>query len=367
MSQFYKIYHFIGQGRLRYYGCRIMEFFGLRHKVIRMDIRLTCNLKCPTCVYSKDNVTRYQQPQMSLQDFEKIADDLFPKTLVLALACQAEPLVVNNFDKYLDVVGKYKIPTVTVPTNGTLLTGKYIEALIRNKITEVCISMDGALKETYERFRAGAIFEKVTGNIEKLIKRKNELGSKLPNIRFNYVINKDNVSEICDFIKLAVSLSGETIMFRHFTNWGGKLSYHDYSLLNNRELYNKYYHKAIELSKTLDIEVSLPLPFKMSTLNSTTTTNNNVLDKDMPYLKKFGCVNPWFYVYIRPDGTYRPCTYMDFEGNIINQSYAKYQKSEIPSQRKWKLLNDLEHSCMHDTCKGAIMGRVNDDSNLFGE
>ena len=172
-------------------------------------------------------------------------------------------------------------------------------------------------------------------------------------------MNSKNISETPDFIELAFSLGGDIVSFRHLGDWGGKLHFNEFSLIYFPELYNKYYEKAISKAKQLKIEIMMSAPFKINNkkeqLKSLKTTE----------YKKFGCVNPWFYIYLRPDGSYRPCIYLPFEGNIIKTTFREHEHTDKVKKRKYNLIHYVENSCMANVCKGQIMGRVDDDSNLL--
>ena len=358
MSLYYKLYHMIGQGRLRYYSVKLLKLFRMRHYVFRLDLRMCCNLRCPSCFFSNPEFRVQNDKQISIEDFRKIAQELFPFTKVLFLSCSAEPLTTRNFEKYLDIVGKYGIPKVSFATNGMLMNKKYMIASIRNKVDEIIFSMDGAKKETFEFFREGAKFEKVIENIRLLRDLKSEFEINYPSIRFNYVMNTKNISEVPDFIELASSLGGDIISFRHMTDWGGELNFNEFTLINFQELYNKYYKKAISKAKQLKIEIMMPAPFKINKKEQLKSL------KTSKY-KNYRCVNPWYYIYLRPDGSYRPCTYLPFEGNIIKTTFRGHEQSDKVKKRKYDLIHNVDNSCMANVCRGQIMGRVHDDSNLL--
>ena len=172
-------------------------------------------------------------------------------------------------------------------------------------------------------------------------------------------MNTKNISEVPDFIELASSLGGDIIAFRHLGDWGGELNFNEFSLINFPELYNEYYEKAISKAEQLKIEIMMPAPFKINNKKELTKTLKNLK------YKKFGCVNPWFYIYLRPDGSYRPCTYLPFEGNIIKKTFIGHEQSDKVKKRKYNLIHDVENSCIANVCRGQIMGRVHDDSNLL--
>lgn len=61
-------------------------------------------------------------------------------------------------------------------------------------------SVDGATKKTYESIRKNANWDLVWTNVRKLDQLKREAGKYFPEIRFHYIIMKNNIDEALDFI-----------------------------------------------------------------------------------------------------------------------------------------------------------------------
>ncbi|KKM05129.1 hypothetical protein LCGC14_1757250, partial [marine sediment metagenome] len=57
-------------------------------------------------------------------------------------------------------------------------------------------SLDGVTKETYEKIRVGAKFDKVVESVKKLVAAKKELNSPLPEICFRFTFFKENWEEL---------------------------------------------------------------------------------------------------------------------------------------------------------------------------
>jgi radical SAM protein with 4Fe4S-binding SPASM domain len=80
-------------------------------------------------------------------------------------------------------------------TNGTLWDDEMIDFVIENKVASLCVSLDGATKETYEQVRIGADFDKVLRNIHRLLERKAQLGSSTPYLQINMALFPENRHE----------------------------------------------------------------------------------------------------------------------------------------------------------------------------
>lgn len=355
---FYKAYQMLGQGRLRFFCLKCFKLLGLKHYVVRMDLKMACNLRCPSCHFSGKDF-REDSTQMPLENFKKIAAEIFPKTRLLFLSCSAEPLTVKNFEHYLDVCGQYRFSNLTFTTNGMLLKESHVESCIKNRVNEICFSIDGSKKETVEKLRKGAKFETIIENIKMLNRVKEKRASTFPAARFNFVMSTENIDEVVDFVRLVSELKGDYIVFRHFIDMGGEMGTKDCSLAQVPEHYNEVQRKASSLAKELGIEILMPQPFSLK--------KESKPKKPKVNLKKYGCANPWFMIYLHPNGAYRPCTYLPFEGNVLETSFQGHQKLACFKKRKADLIHDVENSCMKHGCQGKIMERVNDDSNFLDE
>jgi MoaA/NifB/PqqE/SkfB family radical SAM enzyme len=73
-------------------------------------------------------------------------------------------------------------------------------------VHQLCISIDGATKETYESIRIGGKFDKLMSNIKALNAAKEDLSSRLPKIWFNITLMRSNIRELPHLVKLAHTL-----------------------------------------------------------------------------------------------------------------------------------------------------------------
>lgn len=155
-----------------------------------------CNLRCKMC--SLPEMTR-KKTIMDMDLFKKIIDDAAEsgiKKIWLNLFGEPllDPLIFSRI-KY----AKSKSLYAGFNSNGTLLSADKAERLLETGLDEVIFSIDGALKETYERIRVGASFNEVKANIINTIEMRNKAGYQNPAIKVHFVIQKDNFNEIAEF------------------------------------------------------------------------------------------------------------------------------------------------------------------------
>jgi len=151
----------------------------LRQMPLRLWIETAscCNLRCVMCP-NKD-VAAAAKGLMPLKLFQKIIDQARLFNPDVNLHHRGEPLMnpaLGDMIAYAKAAGL----RVRFHTNGTLLDEAKARRLLEAGPDLVSFSFDGFTKETYERVRLGANFEKTRDNILRLAALRRELGLKKP-------------------------------------------------------------------------------------------------------------------------------------------------------------------------------------------
>lgn len=315
-----------------------------------------CNLKCQMCqrqVFEKQGV-KLNQKNMTLTQFKKIIDEVDPHNI--EVTGYGEPLLNKDFIKML-AYAKKKGKIVSVFCNFTLMDKKKAEEIVKSGVDIFRVSLDAAKPATYLKIRKLDIFNKVLKGIKILVDKKEALGSPHPFIRAAFVIQKDNIGEIDDFIRLCHSLGIDGVEFKllDFTSfenskekfWGNKES---------RKLKNTL-NQAYKLCQKLNFD-----------------SNLKVLIKDaLPYWQeqqKQGrtCLLPWLAPYITVDGIVKPCCitsatlekYVEM-GDLKKQTFAeiwnnqKFQNfRQAVKAKKREDLPKICQNCVPRTVKSLI-------------
>ena len=119
-----------------------------------IETTMKCNLQCPMCLPYLEGSTVLGS-HMDPDDFEQIGSALFPYVDRFQLTVSGEPLMSKGLGRMLDLAAEYGV-RAEYYTNGTLLNDRMI-ALILPTLGEICVSFDGATKETFEYLRAGRL------------------------------------------------------------------------------------------------------------------------------------------------------------------------------------------------------------------
>src|SRR2546422_10959729 len=119
-----------------------------------VDIVLTkaCNLACTFC---KDYETLGAK-RVSLENFEKVARQLFPTARWLSICSGGEPYLHKGLEDLLRIARRYKLEA-WVLSNGMLLKEDRVRTIVREGlITLHGFSVDGFDAPTVEAIRVGA-------------------------------------------------------------------------------------------------------------------------------------------------------------------------------------------------------------------
>ena len=285
-----------------------------RHLKIYMDLTNKCNLRCRMCYFYLD-LGKQEPITMDMALFTKIASEIFPFALSVNLSCAAEPLMLKDITSYLDEIPKYNIPQTLIVTNGVLLTEKIIHSLIKNSITILDVSIDGARKETYEKIRKGSDFDRLIKNIILLKRIKELTKSKTPLLHLDYALMKSNLDELLEFLKLAKELGANLVRVNHLIPFK-KLDIMDESLIHEREKTNKILNEARKLADELSLNAVIPKDLPKP---------ENAPKK--PVFNKPDCKTPFESIYISSDGRTIPCIWftMDewFTGSLKDQTFSE--------------------------------------------
>jgi len=159
-----------------------------------------CNARCVMCP-----IDRLSRPKkaMDLNLFKKIVDECTAAGVkCIKLHNYGEPLLTPNFDQMLQFIRKRsKKIDIQFATNGSLLNERWARLLIQAKVNQIMVTIDGALKETYEKIRRGLSYDIVTANVSNLLALKRQMRSEYPEVIVEIIEMEETKKEIDAFIK----------------------------------------------------------------------------------------------------------------------------------------------------------------------
>jgi len=142
--------------------------------VVGIETTNRCNLDCVMC--PRQEMTRPIGDMRELT-FKRIIDDIAGKVEFVWLQDYGEPLLNKDTLRFVRLAKAAGLRT-GISTNGTVLVNSVIEDIFDSGLDYIIFALDGATKETYERIRVGAKFDRVTAGIRGFLARKIARGAK---------------------------------------------------------------------------------------------------------------------------------------------------------------------------------------------
>jgi MoaA/NifB/PqqE/SkfB family radical SAM enzyme len=96
-------------------------------------------------------------------------------------------------------------------SNGLLLKEEKLKKILDAGIDWICISMDGASAEMYNKIRVGSNFDRVCENVAHIARLRN---GNVPKIMINFVIMDLNVHQMEEIVRLAARLEVDQLNFK---------------------------------------------------------------------------------------------------------------------------------------------------------
>ena len=164
---------------------------------INIEVTAACNLCCKMCF--RNYPFNARKGQLSLEEIKLIAQQVNELRIPSIWLSGGEPTLHPQIVEILNIFGEVKPLDFWMVTNGTNLTDEIIDAILSSDLTWLSISIDASTPQSYQRIRGGDL-NVVHTNIDKLLRKRNAQGAKLPFLRVSFVEMNDNVEERDSFL-----------------------------------------------------------------------------------------------------------------------------------------------------------------------
>lgn len=186
---------------------------------LSLELTALCNLRCPHCSsHGRKHLHKHHnhRDEMQVKMLERLAAEAFPYASVVSLVGRGEPTLASEelWGSVKRLLVRYDIRMSCV-SNGTRIKECFDEELMPY-VNELCISVDGATKETFEYNRNGASFEDVMSNIRYYHElRTSTKMARRSQLSFSWTLKKNNIHELPDFVKLIKEFDPDLVSIRH--------------------------------------------------------------------------------------------------------------------------------------------------------
>jgi len=191
-----------------------------------VSIELTnhCNFKCIMCArVGMKRELGFMDKTLAFRLIDEIAG--FPET---AFAPQGfgESLLHKDYIEILVYARSKNLDKIIAITNASKLSKDIADKIIdTNLLDDIYFSLDGCNKETYEKLRKNASFERVMSNIKRFIEIRKKSGSWLPKIHMRIIRMKETESQIYEFKNYWLNILSDfdEVEINEFNTWVGKV------------------------------------------------------------------------------------------------------------------------------------------------
>lgn len=179
---------------------------------ISIEPTTSCNLRCPECPSGLRSFTR-PTGMLSTDLYKKVIDELAPSLSYLIFYFQGEPYLHPQLLDMIGYASKKNIYTAT-STNAHFLTDDAARKTVESGLDRIIISIDGTSQDTYESYRIGGRLSRVIEGTSNIVKWKKALKSRTPHTIFQFLVVRQNESQIEQVYKLAKELGVDEVALK---------------------------------------------------------------------------------------------------------------------------------------------------------
>lgn len=293
---------------------------------VHLLLTMECNLRCPHCFVEAG---KKLDGEMDTIDMMRIAKELVEMRVHTVHVEGGEALL---FRDGIDVLKQLsKIHELLLVTNGKLITKETARNLSRAGVKHVAISIDGATKETHEKFRPNT-YNKAVSAI-KILKDEDI------KVRVSTTLMKPNVSECALLVDKCIEWGVEHLNYDAFDLIGRGALHPEYQLSGSDWdfVVNYLFPKALSVADNMRIKVSIP------------TIYADKIDFTDSHIETVSCTAGESQLEILPDGSVVPCYIMaarpEFRSDNLKEQSLKDIWANSPYLKYYRTLVDNKQKC----------------------
>ncbi|MCA1959248.1 MAG: SDR family NAD(P)-dependent oxidoreductase [Desulfomonile sp.] len=180
-----------------------------RWRLMQVESAIACNLRCVMCPWTEIR-SRVEHRGLMTQEIWNAIKPHLPEVTTVDFTGGGEPLLQPRLAEWIADAKAAGCQT-GILTNGLLLTREVAAKLIAAGLDWICVSMDGATKEVYEKIRQGSDFERVCDNLAAVAELRR---GRVPMTMINFVLMPMNFHQVEEIVTLAAKLGVDQVNFK---------------------------------------------------------------------------------------------------------------------------------------------------------
>jgi len=178
-------------------------------RLLQVEAAFACNLRCVMCPWREMAKTASDKGIMTQKIWQSIRPYL-PEARSIDFTGGGEPLLHPRLPRWIEEAKAAGCETGFL-SNGLLLNEKKLIKILAAGINWICISMDGATAEIYNKIRVGSNFDRVCRNVANIARLRRD---KQPKTMINFVLMNMNFHQVEEIVRLAARLGVDQVNFK---------------------------------------------------------------------------------------------------------------------------------------------------------
>ena len=255
-------------------------------RLFQVESAIACNLKCVMCPWREIAKKATDHGIMQPEIWEAIRPYL-TRVQSVDFTGGGEPLLQPRLAEWIGEAKAAGCETGFL-SNGLLLKEKKLKTILDAGIDWICISMDGATAEMYNKIRVGSNFDRVCENVANIARLR---AGGLPKIMINFVLMEMNVHQIEEMVHLAARLGVDQLNFKQC------------DVIRDQEGKGFGLFSSEETAKIRELKKSLDKARRLAKKKNIATTAFAFTPQELAVCEQ----DPRDSLFVRYDGTVAPC------------------------------------------------------------
>lgn len=318
---------------------KLIKFFCPGHlDSILFEVTSRCNIRCQHC-YNVWKCSDYPQKELNTAETIKLIDSIIEQTRCRHFTFTGgEPLLREDLEELVGHVSR-KCGSITLITNGTLLTERRIKGLIAAGVGLFELPLNSSDRAMHDRMAGG--FE----CFDKVARAAADIKINGSQIAFVFVATAINIADFEGALELGIALGARSFLFNRW-NAGGAGASSPEKLMPSIEQIRRGLEVAQRFSSSYGIGIGASIAIPPCLIDM----------KEYPAVGTGFCAagTDRAYYAIDPVGNVRPCNHtLTVIGNIKETPMKDLMKSQVMHEFSHAVTEFCRGCRLEKTCMGG--------------